>query len=197
MRQKSGIKRVEIAEAALEVINKRGLKGLTVSGIANEIGVVPSALYRHYKNKGEILDEVLALIRERFRENIEKVKKEHLSSLAQLDAILARHINFIKERKALPRILFSEEIIGDSKKRRKVLAEIIKEQIDSISEIISEGQRAREIRKDLDPISLAIMFLGIVQPAAILWHASEGKFDLVDHAKKAWNSFKDFLIKHD
>ncbi len=197
MGQKGKIKRIEIAEVALEIINRRGLKDLTITAIANEIGVVPSALYKHYKNKEEILDEVLALVREKFRENIQKVKKEHLTSLAQLDAILARHINFIRERKALPRILFSEEIIGDSKRRKKVLAKIIKEQIENISQIISEGQKSREIRKDLDPISLAIMFLGIVQPAAILWHASEGEFDLVDYAKKAWNYFKEFLMKFD
>ncbi len=197
MGQKGKIKRVEIAEVALEIINRRGLKDLTITAIANEIGVVPSALYKHYKNKEEILDEVLALVREKFRKNIQKVKKEHLTSLAQLDAILARHINFIRERKALPRILFSEEIIGDSKRRKKVLAKIIKEQIENISQIISEGQKSREIRKDLDPISLAIMFLGIVQPAAILWHASEGEFDLVDYAKKAWNYFKEFLMKFD
>ena len=185
----------EIVEAAIEVINRSGLKDLTIYKIAKEIGVVPSALYRHFKSKEEILDGVLSLVKQRFKQNIKEVREEHISAISQLDAILTKHVKFIKEKKALPRILFSEEIIGDSKKRRKRLAEIIKEQVNTISEIIKEGQRQKEIREDIDPVSAALMFLGIVQPAAILWHASGGEFDLTEHAKNAWKIFKSFLTQ--
>ncbi len=188
-------RKLEIVEAALEIINHEGLKALTISSIAKKIGIVPSALYRHYKSKEDILDGVLEMVRERFRKNIDQVKQEHFSPISQLDAILTKHINFIKAKKALPRVLFSEEIIGDSQKRRILLAEIIKEQIEKIAGIISEGQRQKEIKKDVDPQTIAIMFLGIVQPAAILWHASNGNFDLTEHAQNAWTVFRDFLME--
>ena len=37
------------------------------------------------------------------------------------------------------------------------------------------------------------MFLGIIQPAAILWRLSEEKFDVTRHAEKAWKVMSEVL----
>jgi hypothetical protein len=37
------------------------------------------------------------------------------------------------------------------------------------------------------------MFLGLVQPAAILWQLSDGGIDVTKHAERAWQIFSDAI----
>ncbi|MEU1816742.1 TetR/AcrR family transcriptional regulator C-terminal domain-containing protein [Streptomyces roseifaciens] len=52
------IDRAQVAETALRLLNEVGLEGLTLRRIAQELGVQAPALYWHFKNKQELLDEV-------------------------------------------------------------------------------------------------------------------------------------------
>ena len=70
------VRREQIIEAAMNLIASRGLKGLNVAGIANRIGLVPSAIYRHFKSKDDVLDMILDFIQEKLLTNIRITCKE-------------------------------------------------------------------------------------------------------------------------
>jgi TetR/AcrR family tetracycline transcriptional repressor len=50
--------RKKVVRAALRLLDKVGLDGLTLRGLAGELGVQAPALYWHFKNKHELLDEM-------------------------------------------------------------------------------------------------------------------------------------------
>ncbi|MGW1197305.1 TetR/AcrR family transcriptional regulator C-terminal domain-containing protein [Streptomyces sp. NPDC002536] len=52
------IDRAQVADTALRLLNEVGLEGLTLRRIAKELDVQAPALYWHFKNKQELLDEV-------------------------------------------------------------------------------------------------------------------------------------------
>ncbi|MEV6564029.1 TetR/AcrR family transcriptional regulator C-terminal domain-containing protein [Streptomyces kronopolitis] len=54
----SRIDRKLVADAALRLLNEVGLEGLTLRRIAKELNVQAPALYWHFKNKQELLDEM-------------------------------------------------------------------------------------------------------------------------------------------
>lgn len=56
------ISRSNAAEAALEVIDERGLEELSLSLVAKKIGVRPPSLYHHFKDKSELLQEVARIM---------------------------------------------------------------------------------------------------------------------------------------
>ena len=47
-----------VVRAALELLNKVGMDGLTTRRLAQELGVKGPALYWHFKNKQELIDEM-------------------------------------------------------------------------------------------------------------------------------------------
>ncbi|MBP9712083.1 MAG: TetR/AcrR family transcriptional regulator [Sterolibacterium sp.] len=51
-----------ILRAALNLIDRDGLAGLTVRKLAEQLGVSAMAIYRHYKNKAEIESELVDLV---------------------------------------------------------------------------------------------------------------------------------------
>ncbi|MEV0092005.1 TetR/AcrR family transcriptional regulator C-terminal domain-containing protein [Streptomyces sp. NPDC050738] len=56
------IDRAAVAEAALRLLNEVGLDGLSLRAIAKELDVKAPALYWHFKDKQELLDEMATLI---------------------------------------------------------------------------------------------------------------------------------------
>lgn len=48
-----------ILEVSLELFAQKGFEGVSVREIAKEVGVRESALYKHYKNKEDILDKIV------------------------------------------------------------------------------------------------------------------------------------------
>jgi len=53
--------KARIRAAAAAVIRRDGVEGLTMRAIAKEVGVSPTALYRHYPNREAILQELWRL----------------------------------------------------------------------------------------------------------------------------------------
>jgi len=53
-----GLDRQLVARAALRLLDEVGLEGLTLRRLAGELGVKAPALYWHFKNKQELLDEM-------------------------------------------------------------------------------------------------------------------------------------------
>ncbi len=51
-----------VAETALRLLNERGLDGLTLRAIAQELHVQAPALYWHFKNKQALLDEMATVM---------------------------------------------------------------------------------------------------------------------------------------
>jgi AcrR family transcriptional regulator len=185
------IRRDQIAEAALEIVRAEGIRGLNVAAVADKVGIVPSALYRHYKNKGEIVGAVLQLIQTRLNAHFDEVVKQDIDPVEKLHLLLTRHIELISENKAIPRIIFSEEVIGGMPEKRQQLYGVIRDVIRNVSAIVTEGQKSGAIRSDLPAETIAVSFLGMIQPAAIIWNLSAGEFDLLQHSRYAWRFFSD------
>lgn len=180
------IRREQIAEAALEMLGTRGIGELGMADIARRVGLVPSAIYRHFRGKDEVLDAVLELIGRRLLENVVAARAESGSHLDRLRGLLMRHVRFVRENQAIPRVVLSQEITSRNPARKTRTHGIIRAYLDQVAEIVQEGQQVEEIRSDLDAETVALLFLGIVQPGAVLWHLSEGQFDVTRHAKRAW-----------
>jgi len=184
-------RRDQIAEAALEIVRAEGIRGLNVSAVADKVGIVPSALYRHYKNKGEIVGAVLQLIQARLNAHFDEVVRQDIDPVEKLHLLLTRHIELISDNKAIPRIIFSEEVIGGMPEKRQQLYGIIRDVIGNVCAIVTEGQESGAIRSDMPAENIAVSFLGMIQPAAVIWNLGDGEFDLLQHSRNAWRLFSD------
>jgi AcrR family transcriptional regulator len=182
-------RRRQIAEAALAIVGEHGVRGLSTAAVAQKVGIGPSALYRHFRNKDAIVDTVLELIKKRLCRNFQDVTGLEISALDKLRLLFKRHIEFVGSNNAIPRIIFSGEVIGGSGDRRRRLYGIIGDVIGKVAAIVGECQREGTMRADVPPESIAVSFLGMIQPAAIIWDLSDGEFDLAQHGSHAWQLF--------
>ncbi len=187
------IRREQIVEAALALIAAQGVRRLSMAALARRVGLVPSALYRHFGSKQEILQAAVQMIGQKAGENLKAVRGLTPNSLERLQYLLTGILKMIRELQAMPRIVFSEGMTTDHPEDKRQVYEMLQGVLKQVENIIREGQERGEIRADLDAKSLAFTFWGMIPPAVILWHMSDGEFDVTRYAGKSWDLFRESI----
>lgn len=180
------IRQEQIARAAMKLLALRGWQRISLAAIAREVGVVTSAVYRHFKSKDEVLDAVLDLVEQRFQANVGNSSNDPLTRLRD---VLMRHVDLIASGVPVPRIILSEAVFAGHPRHCKRVQKIYQNYLAAIALIFRDGQEQGLIQGKLSPETLSIMWLGLVQSPAILWLLGHGKFDLKQHCKRAWQLF--------
>jgi hypothetical protein len=111
----------------------------------------------------------------------------------RLRRLLMRHLAMVRDNAALPRIVFSDDAYAGRPARRARMFAGIRTHLDDVAAIVQQGQADGQIRPDVDPQTVATLFLGLIQPGAILWHMSDGAFDVTRHAERGWRLLSDML----
>lgn len=193
LKTKTEIRKEQIAQAALRLIAKHGYHQLSVATLAEEVGVVPSAIYRHYPGKEQVLDAVLALIAKRLQHIVSAAQRLPQDSLERLHRLLQSHVQLVQNEVPIPRVIFSEEIFTGDLPRRRQVHEIFRQYLAGVARLIIEGQQSGLINPQFSADTLSMMFLGLVQPAAILCLMSDGDFDLPQQVKAAWQTYRQMI----
>lgn len=55
-----GVSKAEWLEASLEVLSERGVNGIIIEGLAKTLGISRAGFYWHFKNRDDLLREMLA-----------------------------------------------------------------------------------------------------------------------------------------
>lgn len=193
---RTAVRQEQIAGAALRIVEREGLRGLSVAAVAREVGIVPSAIYRHYRSKDDVIDAVLALVESRLQGNAKAVCQETGDPLERLHRLLARHIALIRESRALLRVVISEGITEGRPQRRTKVYGMLRNYLARIADILRQGQGEGKVRADVPPEALSVMFMGIIQAPAILWMQSDGAFDAAAQAETGWRLFHEAIYRH-
>ena len=186
---KTEARQEQIIEAALELIGAEGVNALSIAGIAERVGIVPSALYRHFKSKDDVLDAVLKSLKTRLLGNVSIVRKETPGALPRLKSLLMRHARMLSENRAIPLVVFSDGIYTGHPERKAKVAAIITSYLSKIQKIVEEGIQDGSIRENVVSTTASVMFLGLILPAAVILNVSEGNFDMNAHVENAWPAF--------
>jgi len=193
---KREIRRDQIVKATLRIIAKKGMNSLTTAAIANEIGISEANLYRHFKNKQEILYETIETIGKGLSTNVEKVFKYDMNPVDKLEKVFILHLKYIEKNEGIPRLAFSDEIHMGQKEIKDRLSSFINSYTDKLSILVKEGQKMDLIRKDITPKSAALIIIGIVQVTALRWSLSGFSFSLVAEGKKLWKNYIGCLVEN-
>ena len=119
-------------------------------------------------------------------------KKQPIRS-GRLHDLFLRHIRIIREGQAFPRIIFSDEALAARPERKTRVRRIVGNYLAEIERMVREGQQQGHIDRQLLPRTAAMMFLGMIIPAGVVWHLTDGGFNLTQHAGRAWKMFQQAL----
>ncbi len=166
------LKRSMILEAATKVFAEKGYQYATISDIAKEAGISTGLLYSYFKNKLDLLLSVVFL----FWQEINRLNREKLAAmrnpfdklvvvLHNIEDLLIndeRALYTIKVlNEALPHIVMIKE--KKLQEKRQAIIDENKKILDTIDEIIAEGQKKGVFDTTLKASVLRQMLCGSIE----------------------------------
>ncbi len=159
--------RRHIVEQSAAVFNRHGYSGTSMSELMAVTGLEKGGLYRHFESKEELAAAAFDYAWETVTEARQRGLKDCDTSLKKL-LLLVR--NFVESPpRAIPGgcPLLNTAIENDD--GNVVLREKARGALDEwrsvIAEIVREGQRGRELRKDVDPVAVATIVISSLEGA--------------------------------
>ena len=185
----------EIVEVALELINKKGIQGLTIKNLAKRIGISEPAIYRHYDNKINILIAILEV----FKNNTDQIFNKELDNdnkaIDKIEHLFTKHFKSLSNTPSLVSVIFSEEIFRNEPMLIDKISEVINRNDKILTSIIIKGQKDGEIRTDIEAKHISTIIMGTLRLFIKKWQFSAYSFSLPKEGKKLVASIKLLILK--
>ncbi|MCP4116715.1 MAG: TetR/AcrR family transcriptional regulator [Desulfobacteraceae bacterium] len=168
--------RVKIMNALAELMKKKDFHSITTSGIAAEAGVTEGLIYKYFRDKKDLLYQVLKQHFEAFQEKIVETVQGESSSLDKLALVIRCTIESYAANRVFARILLLE--VRSSPDYFKCAAyDMVKRYAGTILDIIRQGQTDGEISRDVDPYVFRQVILGSIEHACLREVIFDSKID--------------------
>ena len=173
----------QIVEKAIKLIAEHGIQSVTIKNLAHEIGVSEPALYRHFKNKFEILDAVIEFFILKAQPAIKKLREAE-DPLVGIEDFMKTHFKIFNENNNLGRVIFSESNFQNEAKLLAKLTNLMNSSRIRLEAAIIKGQNNGQIRSDIDVSSLFRIIVGSLRLLVTQWSMSDMAFDLKGEGDK-------------
>ncbi len=168
-RPERGERRIQILEATLSILKERGLEGTTTRRIAERVGITEPALYRHFRNKREIILEALEELSRRPLRVLLDVGEGKGTIPQRILRMSEAFYGFIMENPEDALLLFEVMTAARDPEIREALGEKFLDYLLVISEMFEMGKQEGSVREDLNTVVAAWQILSL---AVTLVHAA-------------------------
>lgn len=173
LEQYLGKRKADIMVAILELADRHGIRGITTKKIAEEVGFVEGALYKHINSKHEAFSIILDFFEELLSTRFNILEKNKLEADAALREWFIYALQSLENFPGIYRILFSDELYIESKDIFSKFKDIIVHLTTKIRQIIDKGISAGSFRKDIKAELVPIRYLGVIHTAFTFWNVVE------------------------
>ena len=187
MNTKLSERQKEIINSSLEIIAENGIQSLTIKNLSKKVGLVESAIYRHYESKTQILIALLDTIGEQTKYCNEK---EADNIFEFIEKKLENHFQTFQENPALVSVIFAEDLFQNEPELVVKTRLKMENSLSTLAELIQQAQQRAEIRTDIDAGIISVMINGSLRMVIKQWKMSGYSFNLVARGKKLIESYR-------
>jgi AcrR family transcriptional regulator len=169
----------EIIESAGKLLMEKGVKGLTTKNLAQEMGFSESALYRHFKNKEDIIVLLLDYLSFNIKERLEVIQTKNLSAEEKLHQIFKSQFNYFNQNPHFIIAILSEGLFDETERINSSIMKIISHKLQIINHIIEEGKSTNEFTDVIPTHEIVHIIMGSFRMMMLKWKFSKFELDLM------------------
>ena len=177
----------EILDTALHLLADGGVKNLTMKRIADSIGVSEPAVYRHFKNKTEIVKGII----EKFDDNV-ILQNEGIEFVWNF---VEQRIAQVSAAPVLAKVIFAEELFAGEHEVEDMLFSMMHKHRDLLFKHLSIAQNNGDICQNIPPDALFRIIIGPVRLLVKQWGMSNYSFDIKVKGRELIGSMQNILEK--
>lgn len=187
-------RQIEIINAATELINEGGIQQLTTKSLAEKMGFSEPAIYRHFKNKTDILSSVLNYFGMGLKTKMTELIQSEERGIEKLKQIINFQFEHFSNHPAIVMVIFAETSFQYEEKLSKAVHNILTNKKERVVRIIEQGQKDGSIRSDVDPNQLASVFMGSMRFTILQWRLNNYSNDLKREGELLWATFAKLFV---
>jgi TetR/AcrR family fatty acid metabolism transcriptional regulator len=159
-------KRRILIDAAVRVFARRGYHAARVGDIAEEAGVAHGLLYHYFSSKEEVLETIFNETWSELLEAVRDVEESGDPARVQLRHVAAILLRSWRRQPDLVRVLVLE-VTRSAQLGQRVSD--VRDAFAAIERIVTRGQEAGDLRRDLDPRLASVVFYGAIEEILTGW----------------------------
>jgi AcrR family transcriptional regulator len=158
--------RVKIADALRYLLEQKEFNAITTSEIAKQAGVTEALIYKYFKDKRDLLHQILSEYLEQYCVLVQGDLKGIKGALNKMRKLIWSHINVYATNRVFAKILLIEARSHNDYYRSDTY-ELVKIYSDVILEILEEGVFDGEIRDDMPAKLIRQIILGSIEQVCL------------------------------
>ncbi|CAK9884185.1 MAG: HTH-type transcriptional regulator AcrR [Candidatus Erwinia impunctatus] len=191
--------RNHIIDAAISRFSEHGVSKTTLAEIATTAGVTRGAIYWHFSNKTDLLNEILAQSESGLialeLEYQSKYPNDPLSILREMLIAVLTATATDPKRRALMEIIFHKcEFVGEMSTLQRMQQALNLECYEKIETVLQRCVDAGQLPSGLDVSIAAVVLRGFMTGIMENWLFMPDRFDLVMKAPKLIDTLLDSLV---
>lgn len=191
LRKPTDERRREIADAAIKIIGERGLREFTTAQVAEEVGIKDGTIFRHFKNKHEILTVVIDRLEEMLMATAPTPRE---NPIQRIEVFLTSRVQSVASQPGLLSLIFSDQIahaMGEEGQKR--MASIRNRGREFIRISLKEAVTKDLLPQNTDIESAVLLINGLVM--SILFAYKDGALDIPIEqvADRVWHTLLQLL----
>lgn len=153
------VKQIQIMESAEKLFAEKGFAGTSVRDIADEAGVNLAMISYYFGSKEKLLEAIFRYRGEYIKLQLESmIQDKTMSSLEKMEMLMDNYINRIMQQQCFHKIMAREQMMDVGGTTSKLIKQLKRTNQDLVSQIIREGQKKGEFKKNIDvPLMMATL----------------------------------------
>ena len=167
-------RREQILRRAAEVFAEKGVAQTSLESIATEVGIKREALYYYFKNRGEILVEIILPKSKSLLKGIELIQSTGQTAPEKLKMAIELHLEAYSPSYIEMSVALREDHLGLDTGEIGELRRVWDAYSRAWEKMIADGQAAGTLRADVSPRLAAFGILGMLNWVARWYRSGEG-----------------------
>lgn len=189
------VRQPEIVQAALGVIGRLGVSGLTIHEAAVAAGMCEANIYRHFKNKQDLIRAVVEHIGGEVTSRAALLAASSGPPLEKLEKIIMAHTAMIAKNPGIPRLLFSDGGMVTGGKIAQIMTSRIEGFLATLTGLIEAAKSEGALRDGISARETATTILGLIQFSVLRWIGNQAEGKLLDDVAALWLNLRKLLVK--
>jgi AcrR family transcriptional regulator len=178
-RKNTETRRKDALNLAMNIIHDEGIHSLTLRRVAEGLGISEAALFRHFKDKEEMIDRLASKVFNYYMVE-EPVGNEDVE--ACFLKMMKEQFSSFQKRPEATSVLFQEEIFREYPMVKERFDERRRLRANRIAQIVRKAKDKHRVAEAVDPDVFALIYMGAMRVAILEWRADGCASDLVGKA---------------
>ena len=194
MAEKTGERRHQILQTLAQMLEHPAGEKVTTAALAARLSVSEAALYRHFKGKAEMFEELIEFIEQTLFALINRITGEEKSGVRQLEGIMGVLLGFAQKNRGMTRVLIGDALVNEDNRLQLRINQLHDRLEAALKQALRFGVSQKEIAPEVDVTAQANLLMSFITGR---WHqfAKSGfKRDPAELWAKQWRLLMEGVI---